>query len=199
MKLQVPAPGKSDLETRPTGGKVRAAVLNMLQERLEGARVLDLFAGSGAVGLEMVSRGAGGATLVEAGRAALGCLNSNVTELCRRAAAQGLPKPAVTVISGTVESALDRLTGTAKGQFDIVWADPPYRDVPGLVVKLHAAAAVLLAPEGWLVLECSGEDRGGDDPTLKIDLDLVGPGWESRRDRIYGKTRILVREYLPQE
>ena len=101
--------------TRPTAEKVRAALANSLQATggLDGARVLDLYAGSGALGLELLSRGASTAVFVEKDRAALTALRSNAA----------LVTQGVAVVAADVVSYL----GTAGiGPFDVVLADPPY-------------------------------------------------------------------------
>ena len=101
--------------TRPTAEKVRAALANSLQATggLDGARVLDLYAGSGALGLELLSRGASTAVFVEKDRAALTALRSNAA----------LVTQGVAVVAADVLSYL----GTAGiGPFDVVLADPPY-------------------------------------------------------------------------
>src|SRR6476469_4111381 len=121
--------------TRPTSEKVRAALASSLYATggLDGARVLDLFAGSGALGLELVSRGASSAVFVERDRAALVSLRANVAAL----GGAGL-----TVIPGDVASFVARSgaapsgpglagagtasVGSALGPFDVVVADPPY-------------------------------------------------------------------------
>ncbi|MFV7904247.1 RsmD family RNA methyltransferase, partial [Enterococcus faecium] len=83
--------------TRPTAAKVRAAALNMLMPVLPGSRFLDLFAGSGGMGLEAVSRGASAAFFVDKAPPALAALRQNVAELTRRAQAQGLTVPHLSV------------------------------------------------------------------------------------------------------
>ncbi len=100
---------------RPTSDRVREGWLNVLGGELEGARVLDLFAGTGALGLEAVSRGAAHATLVERDRRVLRCLRENVAALDAG--------DRVTVVESDVFRYID---GLAAGAFDIALADPPY-------------------------------------------------------------------------
>lgn len=129
---------------RPTGGRVREALFSIWGERLRGARVLDLFAGSGAVALEAIGRGALSALCVEGSRRAVAVLERNVARLGERGVVDvrcaKLPQELV---------ALDR----EGARFDLVYADPPYRfpDYPGLI----AAVAPLLADDGELVVEHS--------------------------------------------
>jgi 16S rRNA (guanine966-N2)-methyltransferase len=100
---------------RPTSERVREAWLTVLGPELEGATVLDLFAGTGALGLEALSRGARHATLVERGGRVLKCLRANVAAL----EAQEM----VTIVVADVFAYLD---GLAPGAFDVALADPPY-------------------------------------------------------------------------
>lgn len=111
---------------RPTSERVREAWMNVLAPELEGATVLDLFAGTGALGLEALSRGARHATLVERGGRILRCLRDNVTAL----EAQEM----VTIVAADVFAYLD---GLAPGAFDIALADPPYGQ--GLAERLLKA------------------------------------------------------------
>ena len=110
-RLTVP----KDSRVRPTADRVREAWMSILGEELRGARVLDLFAGSGALGLEALSRGATAATFVELGPAALEALRANI-------AALGVEERA-TVHRG---DALRFAAGLGAGAFDVAFADPPY-------------------------------------------------------------------------
>ena len=186
----------SSSETRPTGSKVRAAVLNMLQPRLSESSVLDLYAGSGAVALEMVSRGAVRATLVENSSTALAALKLNVAEILRRAEAQGMEKPDIVTVPGSVPDFLERqssMSDSHNTRFDIIWADPPYRDVPGIIGMLHRTAAKLLAADGCLVIECGTAEEIDLTEVDRSQMDL-DRRWETVKDKVYGVTRIIVRE-----
>jgi 16S rRNA (guanine966-N2)-methyltransferase len=134
-RLSVPA-GR---DTRPTSDRAREGLfgtVRALHGPLAGASLLDLYAGSGAVGLEALSRGAARVHLVEADPRALRVIRANV-------AALGLP--GAEVIAGRVEAVLAR--GPAGGPFDVVFADPPYA-LPGEAVS---AMLTTLADAGWLV------------------------------------------------
>ena len=122
--------------TRPTSERAREALFNSLRSLLdvEGARVLDLFAGSGAVGLEALSRGAAAVTLVESDRAAAAVLRRNV-------GAVGLP--GATVLA---RPAAAMLAGEPPAPFDLVFADPPY----ALADEELAALLARLVTGGWL-------------------------------------------------
>lgn len=126
--------------TRPTSDRVREALFSALEARLgslRGIRFLDLYAGSGAVGLEALSRGAAAALLVEADRRAAGVAAAN-------AAALGL---AARVLPRKVEQVLGASPGPASGEaFDVAFLDPPYP----LPEDELAAALALLVDRGWL-------------------------------------------------
>lgn len=103
--------------TRPTSALLRQAVLNVLAPRIPGARLLDLFAGTGAVGLEALSRGAAHVTFVERDPRALASLRQNLAALALADRAS--------VLSWDVPACLTRL-GEAGERFDVIFADPPY-------------------------------------------------------------------------
>lgn len=126
---------------RPTSDRLRETLFNVLGARVDGAHVLDLFAGTGAVGLEALSRGASSVAGVESDRRAVALVERNLA-VCGRTADY-------TIHSGDVLTVLAQLKPARA--FDIVFLDPPYaftrtRDV-------LAAAATYLSPEGVLVLE----------------------------------------------
>jgi len=102
-------------KTRPTAGKVREALFSILQRSVPGARVLDLYAGSGALGLEALSRGAASVDFVEVHRAALAALKANLTSLKVQDRATIHRK-----------DALKFAELLQPGQYDIAFADPPY-------------------------------------------------------------------------
>jgi 16S rRNA (guanine966-N2)-methyltransferase len=138
-RLAVPA-GR---DTRPTSDRAREglfATLTSMVGSLAGARVLDLYAGSGAVGLEALSRGAGHVLLVEAGARAGRVIRENI-------AAIGLP--GAEVITDRVERVLARGPATDGGRYDIVFADPPY----ALADQEVSAMLLLLAEQSWLAPE----------------------------------------------
>lgn len=101
-------------QTRPTSGKLREAFFNICQHFIEDASFLDLFAGSGAIGLEALSRGAKNVTFIEQDREALRCIRTNITQLKLQDQTDVLAKDAVKTLS------------KLKDPFDIVFADPPY-------------------------------------------------------------------------
>ena len=123
---------------RPTSDKLRETLFNILAPRIEGARIFDGYAGTGAVGIEALSRGAAHVTFVEQDRRATALIASNI-EVC--GAAGGY-----TVETGDVETALR----TSVATFDVIWLDPPYDTAS---VDALEAAANVLAPGGIVVLE----------------------------------------------
>lgn len=127
--------------TRPTRDRVRQSVFDVLGQRTDGLAVLDLFAGSGALGLEALSRGAARAVFVERAPAALEVLRRNVATL-------GFEDRA------TIRRADALAPGGLPGPFDLVFADPPYALGAGAVLEaLAAAPGGLLAPGARVVLE----------------------------------------------
>ncbi len=135
------------LSTRPTPAGVREALANILRDRLPGARVLDLFAGYGTCGLELLSQGAASALFVERDRTAWGCLRRNVALLGYDDRCE--------VWCATVAGALHTLADPPR-QFELVFADPPYeRDLAIDTLARLAAQPALLAPGGLAVLQHS--------------------------------------------
>ena len=130
------------LETRPTADRTRETLFSMLVSRIgsfDGLRVADLYAGSGALALEALSRGAGHATLIENDRAAVQAIERNLDSLGARDRATVRAMSAVSLPRET--------------PFDIVFADPPYADGSGDKVVAAVAKAGWLATGGWLAIE----------------------------------------------
>ena len=142
--------------TRPTADRIRETLFSMLVSRLgsfEGLRVADLFAGSGALGLEALSRGAGHATFVESDPVALRAIAANAGKLGAM--------PRIEIRAGSA-LALPR-----SAPFDLVLADPPYAEDPAAVLAA-VERAQWLAPGGWLAVETA---RGRKVPPGKLSLD----------------------------
>lgn len=163
--------------TRPTTDRVREAVFSMLGEVVIGARVLDLFAGSGGMGLEALSRGAAQVTFVEQQGQAAKIAQDNLA----RARLSGGH-----VVKGDAFATLKRLA-EGREKYDLIFADPPYAKKPGdpdLGAKLLEDAHLLkvLQPDGIFVLESMVTKHGGG----------AIAGWDVIRDREYGSTRILI-------
>lgn len=130
---------------RPTSDKLRETLFNVLASRIDGARVLDGFAGTGAVGIEALSRGAAHVTFVESDGRAVGLIQRNLDH-CR-------VNDRYAIIRVRFADAARRLPA---GSFDLVFLDPPYRSEDMSVVL--EAAARLVAPDGLVVLEHARRD-----------------------------------------
>lgn len=155
--------------TRPTADRVREALFSMLASRLgsfEGLRVADLYAGSGALGLEALSRGAANATFVESERSAQEAIRANAAKL-------GV-SDRIQILGGSA-LALPR-----SDPFDLVLADPPYATGSGSAVVSAVAAAGWLATGGWMSVETDRRD-----PVEPGDL-------ETDAEREIGRARITL-------
>lgn len=130
-------------QTRPTSGLVRKAIFDICQGDIEGAFFLDLFAGSGAMGLEALSRGASHTTFVDASRLACQCINKNLKHLKLENEA--------TVLCGSVLTLLNRLA--PPNPFTLIYIDPPYDQgfLPEVLKKIDQAS--LLAPHSRIFAE----------------------------------------------
>lgn len=142
---------------RPTPARVREALFDILGARVQDAAFLDLYAGTGAVGLEALSRGAAKSVFVERGRAAARILAANVARVARTGSAE--------ILEESAGAALRRLRGRAD-RFHIVFLDPPW-DVR-VEAEVFVLAASLLAPAGILVRE----HRSGQDASLPEEAAL---------------------------
>lgn len=134
---------------RPATDRMREAVFSSLGHRVEGARILDLFAGSGSYGLEALSRGAGGGTFVEKHPQAVAALQQNL-----QAVLKSLGHPAG--MSAKV-TRLDVMRFSSGEPFDLIFMDPPYELARTHGRQLLEKAAGLLAPGGVLVYELPGD------------------------------------------
>lgn len=145
------------METRPTSGKLREAVFNMLQHSIEDAVFLDVFAGSGAMGFEALSRGAAKTVFLDKSREATQCIQRNIDTLDIREQA--------TIVRGDVFRSLEILEKKEE-KFDIIYVDPPYASGKELLQKNQTYsqkvlakidAGKLLKKEGKLFIEESKE------------------------------------------
>ena len=164
--LQAP-PGEA---TRPTADRTRETLFNMLASRLgsfENLRVADLFAGSGALGLEALSRGAGHCLFVEQDAAAIRALRTNIAAL--RA------QPRCAVQAGSVLS-----LGPATQPYDLVLLDPPYRSGAGAVALDRLARLGWIGEATWVALETAGDEP----PKVKA--------LEIESERIVGAARLTL-------
>lgn len=141
-------------ETRPSAARLREAMFSALGRAIVDATVADLFAGSGALGIESLSRGARHVTFVETHRRAVEAIETNLRSL-------DAPKDATRILRDDAWAWLDRLDGGAPGEIRVVLADPPYDadSLPGLLPR--AAAWVQSGVLDVFVLEHPAELRAG--------------------------------------
>jgi 16S rRNA (guanine966-N2)-methyltransferase len=153
--------------TRPTADKVREALFSILGP-VDGLRVLDLYAGSGALGLEALSRGAESATFVESARPALAAIRANLDTVDEEAE--------------VVASDAIKWLGAADGReqpFDLVFCDPPYDAAARIAQQLADLLPRVVGPQALIVTESSKRNP------LVLDLPLSD-------ERTYGDTRIAI-------
>jgi 16S rRNA (guanine966-N2)-methyltransferase len=158
-------------DVRPTMEMVRGAIFSALGDRVAGAKVLDLFSGSGAFGIEALSRGAATATFVDDHPKAIAAIKANLEKTRLEA----------TVVRSDVFRFLERTDQI----FDLIFADPPYSKRPkdpDLAAELITSPALKkhLAAGSLLILEKTSGD-----------LPLENHGWSVLRDKTYGSTRVL--------
>ncbi len=162
---------------RPTAGRVREAMFASLGE-VAGLRVLDLFAGSGAVAIEALSRGAASAVLVDRDRVAAEVCRTNLETTGTASNARIVSKAVEVFLSGAPPP---------EAPFDLVWCDPPYGAAPSVLdgVRDALVAPGWLAPDARVVLERPARERP-DAP------DGAGVGLEVTWERRYGDTLVTV-------
>jgi 16S rRNA (guanine966-N2)-methyltransferase len=174
IRLTVP-----ETDVRPTMDRVKAAIFSSLGERVVGARVLDLFAGTGALGIEALSRGAASALFVEENRAAVMAIEQNFIRTKLRGAVK-------------IQEVFRFLESTRSPEvFDVIFADPPYEKTKsgGEFTRLlldHPRLRELLSPDGIFVLE----KRPGEQL-------VPSPLWDIIRARTYGATEVLFLSAIP--
>lgn len=172
LRLAEVGEGDAGAHLRPTSDRVREAVFNLLQggrlgDPVAGARVLDLFAGTGALSLEALSRGAAEATLVENGRAGQRLIRENVARAGREGQARVLAADATRLPANTGEP------------FSLVFLDPPYGKGLGTLALALALAGGWLAPDAVVVWEEAG-------PMMPL------PGTRLLDRRTYGSTVVTL-------
>jgi 16S rRNA (guanine(966)-N(2))-methyltransferase RsmD len=158
------SPPSRSREVRPTAERVREAIFSILGERVEGARVLDLFCGTGALGIEALSRGAASAVLVDRDAA---LARRNVTALGVDGKAEVERADAIAYLR------------RARGRFDLVFCDPPYRLADRLGQELDHLVPSRLLDGALVILESSSRKP------MKLGLELV-------TERRYGEAHIGI-------
>lgn len=163
--------------TRPTAERVKEAIFSMIHFELEGARILDLFAGSGQLGLEALSRGAAGALLADASSEAVAVIKRNAQKAGLYASCRVL----CTDYNNTVRGCAGR------EKFDFIFLDPPYAEklCPTVAKKIHSAG--ILAEGGSIFCESDREE------------DFEGCGFEVKRRARYGRIHIAVLGYPSED
>ena len=154
--------------TRPTADRTREALFSMLASRLgsfEGLAIADLFAGSGALGIEALSRGAASCLFVEQDRAALDALRANLTKLDLRA---------------DVRAASVLALGPAPAPLDVILMDPPYGTGAGAVALDRLARLGWTGPATWISIETARDER----------IEVVG--FTADAERVHGKARLTL-------
>ncbi|MGH2446996.1 MAG: 16S rRNA (guanine(966)-N(2))-methyltransferase RsmD [Chloroflexota bacterium] len=167
--------GPKGRETRPTSDKVREAIFDMIGNDLGGERVLDLFAGTGALGIEALSRGASEAIFVERSSAACRVIRANLE-------ATGLTDGA-RLVCQPVERALSEPYGV----FDLILLDPPYAYADVARIMSRLGESPLVGDETAVVFEHSSR--------LAVDNSYARLGLE--RDKVYGDTAVSI--FVSQE
>ena len=150
---------------------VREAVFSMLMREVPDSRVLDLFAGSGAMGLEALSRGAGSCVFCDNGQEAIACVRKNIDLL-------GLKEQSAVLGMNWQEAVLK--LGEGKHHFNLLFLDPPYKMDVGIILSVINKAR-LLADDGIIVLETGWNTA----------LELMEP-FESIKERRYGDTMLRL-------
>ena len=160
--------------TRPTADRTREALFSMLASRfgsLEGLAVADLFAGSGALGLEALSRGAASCLFVEQDKAALDALRANIATL----GAQGAEVRPQSVMA----------LGPARAPFDLLLLDPPYGTGAGAVALDRLARLGWIGPATWVSVETARDEA------------VSVSGFAADAERIHGKARLTLLRAIP--
>ncbi|CCF30967.1 16S rRNA (guanine(966)-N(2))-methyltransferase RsmD [Weissella confusa] len=161
--------------TRPTTDKVKEAIFSMIGPYFDGGRSLDLYAGSGGLSIEGVSRGLDEAVLVDRQFAAIKTINDNI-------AITKTPEK-FTVIKSTADAAIQRLMGSQP--FDVLYFDPPYAKQTIVADLEKLLAANLIAPEALIVAET--------DQNANLPEDL--PNFEFLKEKDYGITVVKLYQY----
>ena len=164
------------MDVRPTTDRIKETLFNMIANEVPGSRFLDLFAGSGAIGIEALSRGAEKAVFVDKSRAAIQCIQKNLEHV-------KMSKDA-TVLQLDALAAISRLE-QKKEQFDVIFMDPPYDCMLEKQVLLRLADSPLVTEDALIIVEAS----------LATEFDyLEENGYRVRKDKLYKTNRHMFIE-----
>ncbi|MFC4223413.1 RsmD family RNA methyltransferase [Lysinibacter cavernae] len=193
LRLNVPKSG-----TRPTSDRVREAIFSALDswEILDGSYVLDLYAGSGALALEAVSRGAVSAVLVEKHPQAAHIAKANAAAVSNAYPVKGAtsPKPRIEVVTKTVSSYLDALSADGI-PFDVIFIDPPYDLAEDHLATDLIAVSQAVSADGVVLVERSSRSP---EPTWPA-ASATSPGLVQFRRKDYGETVLWWAERADRE
>lgn len=176
MKLYAP----DGMSVRPTADKIKEAIFNMIGIIDEDSIVLDLFAGSGNVGIEFLARGAKRAYFVDLSRKSLSYVKKNL-ELCKFT-------DRARVLMNDYEKAIVNLSDE-KIKFDYIFADPPYPLNCSSNIALKVFEYGLLKSDGLLIIESDESEKVIDN----IDTNVI-----KYKEKIYGRTRISIFKYMEE-
>lgn len=169
------------MDVRPTTDRTKETLFNIIQAYIPGCRFLDLYAGSGSIGIEALSRGASEAVFVEKARASQQLIEENLefTKLTEGA----------TLLKGDVQSVLPRLEGGEP--FDLIFMDPPFEHLLEKETLTYLSKSSLLAEDGMIVVEA----RPGTDFSYLPDL-----GFDVVKERIYSRSEhIFLKRHESEE
>lgn len=176
MKLYAP----DGMAVRPTGDKIKEAIFNMIGIIEEDSIVLDLFAGSGSVGIEFLARGASQVYFVDLSRKSLSYVKKNL-ELCKFT-------DRAKVIMNDYEKAIVNLSNE-NVKFDYIFVDPPYALNCSSNIALRVFEHGLLKSDGLLIIESDESEKVIDN----IDTNVI-----KCKEKIYGRTRISIFKYMEE-
>jgi 16S rRNA (guanine966-N2)-methyltransferase len=169
---------------RPTTGRVRQAVMNMLAAELRGCRWLELCGGSGVMACEALQRGAAAVVLVEKDRRVAAVARENLAAVAAAIAQAGGPTPTVAVVEREALRFLGRgAAASGLAPFDLIYADPPWS------AGMHGALAQAVAAGGWLAAGGTLLWEAGRGTPLPIP-----EGWRERLRRVYGASELVLLE-----
>lgn len=165
------------LKTRPTADRIKESLFNMIALEIPNANFLDLFSGSGAVGIEALSRGARHSTFIDNNKNAISSITQNLKK-------SKLEKNA-TIINNDILNALKKLSDINNNKFDIIFLDPPYNQGLTEPVLNLIAQSRLLSNDGFIICE-----QHLKEPELKID------NLKTYKVKEYKITKMLFMNYL---
>lgn len=177
MKLNTP-PGEI---TRPTAEKIRQAVFNIIGQDITGAVFIDIFAGSGAMGLEAASRGADRVIWIESHPAAISCLEKNKQELLKRFKKQDLKEPRCELIKRPAEAWIKKPSPGFIASF--IWLDPPYDQTLTWLNRFQKDLVSLSGEHTILIVEMNKKD-------LKALEEALNP-WKVLKSKTYGSSSVV--------